>query len=131
MLNKFKTALKTAAYRTGILGFYHVLRNRDTLTVAMFHRVLPATDPRYAGADPEWTITPDIFRQCLMFFRRHYTVVSPDIVFSALSGATTLPSRSLLITFDDGWADNPEYALPILNEFSMSSLIFIAAGAVN
>lgn len=131
MSDRLKLALKVAAYKTGGLGIYHILRNRKTLTVAMFHRVLPMTDPRYAGADPEWTITPEVFRECMVFFLRHYKVLSPDAVFSALRGEATLPSRGLLITFDDGWADNAEYALPILKEFSLSSLIFVVGNAVN
>lgn len=123
--------LKQLVYRTGLLGAWHRVRNRDNLTVAMFHRVLPVTDPGHAGADPEWTMTPASFAQCLEFFRRHYNVVTPDQVFAALRGEGKLPPCSLLITFDDGWADTAEYAQPVLDRFAMPALVFVAGGAIN
>jgi peptidoglycan/xylan/chitin deacetylase (PgdA/CDA1 family) len=123
--------LKILAYRSGLLGTYHRFRNRNVLTVVMFHRVLPPSDTRFAGADPEWTMTPDALEQCLVFFRQHYHIVSPDEAFSALRGESRLPIRSLLITFDDGWADTAEYARPVLEKFGMTSLIFVVGSAVN
>lgn len=131
MMTKAKSLLKDIAYRSGVLGSYHRLRNSAFLTVAMFHRVLPTSDLRYAGADPEWTMTPESFSRCLTFFRKHYHVVSPDQVFSALRGEAALPECSLLVTFDDGWADTAEYAQPILDALSVSALIFVAGEAVN
>jgi O-antigen/teichoic acid export membrane protein/peptidoglycan/xylan/chitin deacetylase (PgdA/CDA1 family) len=122
--------VKRIAYQVGLLGAWHRLRNRGNLTVAMFHRVLPATDPRYPGADPEWTMTTASFEQCLGFFRRHYHVVSAEQVFASLRGETTLPPRSLLITFDDGWADTAEFAQPILDRFGMQALVFVAGCAI-
>ena len=126
-----KFLLKDQAYRRGIMGAYHRIRNRNRLTVAMFHRVLPAHDTRYAGADPEWTMTPESFTHCLEFFRKHYHDASPDEVFASLRGEKKLPKRSLLLTFDDGWADTAEFAQPILDKFGMPSLIFVAGGAIN
>lgn len=122
--------VKRLLYRTGLLGAWHRLRNRDSLTVAMFHRVLPVIDPRYPGADPEWTMTPASFAQCLEFFRRHYHVVTAEQAFAALRGETRLPARSLLITFDDGWADTAEFAQPVLDRFGMQALVFVAGSAI-
>lgn len=121
---------KQLAYRSGLLGAWHRIRNRRNLTVVMFHRVLPKSDPRYPGADPEWTMTPESFAQCLEFFRRHYCVVSAAQVFAALEGKGTLPRNSLLVTFDDGWADTAEFAQPVLDRYRMPALVFVAGGAI-
>ena len=126
-----KDLIKSIAYQSGLLGGYHRARNRKHLTVVMFHRVLPSCDPRHPGADPEWTMTPDTFARCLDFFKQHYHVASPHHVFSALRGETKLPHRSLLITFDDGWADTAEYASPILRKLSMQALIFVVGNVIN
>ena len=126
---KLKT--KKLAYQAGMLGVYHRLRNSKLLTVAMFHRILPPADPRHAGADPEWTMTPTAFAGCLGFFRKHYHVVSPAQVFAALGSGAPLPPRALLITFDDGWADTAEYAQPLLAEFAMPALVFVAGCAID
>jgi O-antigen/teichoic acid export membrane protein/peptidoglycan/xylan/chitin deacetylase (PgdA/CDA1 family) len=125
-----KGSVKRLAYRSGLLDAWHRARNRDTLTVAMFHRVLPRSDARHAGADPEWTMTPESLDHCLAFFRRHYHLVTPEQVFAALRGEARLPQRSLLVTFDDGWADTAEYAQPVLDRHQVRALVFVAAGAV-
>jgi O-antigen/teichoic acid export membrane protein/peptidoglycan/xylan/chitin deacetylase (PgdA/CDA1 family) len=126
-----KHALKKLAYHTGLLDTYHRIRHRNVLTIAMFHRVLPKSDERHKGADPEWTMTPETFGHCLAFFRRHYNVVSPAQVAAALLDETSLPSRSLLVTFDDGWADTNEYARPLLEKFAISAQVFVAGSVLN
>ena len=126
-----KNTIKSLAYRSGVLPVLHRLRNRDTLTVAMFHRILPAAEARALGADPEWTMSPDSLRACLRFFSRHYSVVSPAQVFTALRGEQALPANSLLITFDDGWCDTAIYAQPILDECAVPALVFVAGIAID
>lgn len=125
-----KNTLKSLAYRSGMLPALHRLRNRNRLTVAMFHRILPAAEARALGADPEWTMSPDSFRACLRFFGRHYKVVAPAQVFAALRGEAALPANSLLITFDDGWRDTATHAQPILAECAMPALVFVAGAAI-
>src|SRR6202022_1197053 len=108
-------------YRIGVLSLYHRLRNRQVLTVAMFHRVLKRDDPRWEPALPSWTLADDVFDECLAFFKRHYALVTLDDVKASLEGVRRLPPRSLLITFDDGFADNSDYALPLLRKHGVSA----------
>jgi len=124
-------ALKEWLYRSGILTLYHRIRNRKTLTVIMFHRVLDPADPRWTTCDPDYTISANLFRQCLELFVKHYTIVSLDDVLSANERAKLLPPRSMLLTFDDGWQDNFEYALPILKRMRLPAVLFVVAEAVN
>src|SRR2546427_534601 len=81
-----KTAIKTLIYRSGLLPAWHHWRARLTLTVAMFHRVLPRGGSRWEQAEPEYTISERVFVECLEFFRRHYTVVRLDDVLAAPQG---------------------------------------------
>ncbi|MGZ3236225.1 MAG: polysaccharide deacetylase family protein [Burkholderiaceae bacterium] len=129
--HRFKTFVKRLVYRAGGLDLYHRLRNRHTLTVVMFHRVLPRTDLRWKGADPEWTMSTDTFSACLHFFKEHYHPISMAQLAAAQVGASALPPRSLLITFDDGWADTAEFAQPILDELGLSALVFIAGSVID
>ncbi len=122
--------LKRLLYRTGALGLLHRLRNRRTLTVVMFHRVLAPDDPRWASCDPDYTLRDDLFRDCLAFFRRHYHVVSLDQVLAAVDEGAPLPPRALLLSFDDGWADNHDHALPALRAAGMPAVLFTVADAV-
>ncbi|MDO9450588.1 MAG: hypothetical protein Q7J21_08895, partial [Rugosibacter sp.] len=100
-----KTVLRKLLYRTGVLGLTHRLRNRRTLTVFMFHRVLPKQSVEYQNAEKEFTFTVEGFRQCLDFIQQHYHLVSQAEVTAHLNGQQRLPQRAGLITFDDGWRD--------------------------
>jgi len=124
-------AVQRALYYSGALEAYHRHRNRDRLTVVMFHRVLAPSDPRWATADPEYSLRDDLFAACLGFFKRHYHVVAIDDVMAARNGGAALPARPLLITFDDGWSDNAEFALPHLRDAGLPSVLFVVADAVD
>src|SRR5262249_18700325 len=125
MLDAAKSAIKRLLYAGGALSLYHRLRNRSALTVAMFHRVLSPKDPRWNGALPHWTLAEDVFDDCLSFFKRHYTIVGLQDLLGSLRGERSLPPRSLLLTFDDGYADNEEYALRLLRRHGLPAVVFI------
>ncbi len=122
--------VKKALYGSGLLGLYHRLRNRRTLTVIMFHRVLSPDDPRWASCDPDYTLDSGLFAACIAFFARHYRVVDESRVLEAHHGGRPLPHRALLITFDDGWRDNADFALPVLRAAGLPGLMFTVADAV-
>jgi len=124
------TFVKIVSYRAGFLGLLHRKRNRRTLTAVMFHRVLSAGDPRWTGADPEYTLETSLFEQCIEFLQQHYNFVSLQDVLDARANLRPLPDRALLVTFDDGWADNAEYALPILHAKRIPAVMFVVADAV-
>lgn len=124
------SAVQRALYYSGALDAYHRRRNRDHLTVIMFHRVLAPGDPRWATADPEYSLRDDLFADCLDFFKRHYHVVTVDDVVAARAGGRALPARPLLITFDDGWSDNEEFALRHLRRAGLPSVMFVVSDVV-
>ena len=117
-------------YACGALGAWHRVRNADSLTVVMFHRTLREDDPRHASCDPDYTLGAGLFADSLRFFRRHYNVVSLADVRAAHRGERPLPPRAMLLTFDDGWLDNVDYALPALREQGLPAVMFVAANAV-
>lgn len=125
-----KDLTKKLMYASGLLGLYHRLRNADSLTVVMFHRTLPPEDPRWSTCDPDYTISTQWLDCSLRFFKRHYNVVSLDQVLASRRGDGALPKRALLITFDDGWSDNADHALPVLQRHQLPAVMFVVANAV-
>ena len=125
-----KSAMKRTAYRSGSLSAYHRVRNRRTITVVMFHRVLRQTDARWSDADPCWTVSEDLFGECIDFFTHHYNVIGIDHLARACETGCSLPDHALLITFDDGWADNEEYALRILSDAGLPAMVFVTTQSV-
>ncbi len=129
--NQLRVVARGLAYGTGLLGLSHRLRHRDTLTVAMFHRV---TAPGTAGADradPVHSMPAPLFAACLAFFRRHYAVIGLDQLRASIEGGERLPPRALLVTFDDGWQDNADVALPLLRQAGLPAAVFVTAAALD
>jgi peptidoglycan/xylan/chitin deacetylase (PgdA/CDA1 family) len=124
-----RALLRHAAYQFGILSMERT-RVRDALTVVMFHRVIGSGDPELVRADPAYTINADLFDELLEFFQDHYAVVSLIDLMNAVDCGQALPDYPLLITFDDGWADNLQYAVPRLKRRGLPAVIFVVAEAL-
>lgn len=90
------------------------------LRVLTYHRIRPdANDLR--------SISPQLFRRHLEILKANWNVISLDEVLAAARGEKPLPERSVLITFDDGYADLYRYAFPLLQEFGFKAVIFMLA----
>jgi peptidoglycan/xylan/chitin deacetylase (PgdA/CDA1 family) len=95
------------------------------LSILIFHRVLPETDPLFPDE-------PDArrFDQVMGWVKTWFNVMPLDAAVDALKNGN-LPARALAITFDDGYADNRTVALPILKLHDLSATFFIATGYLN
>ncbi len=129
-MTSVKAFSRRTLYETGLLGLWHRWHNAKALTVAMFHRVLPRGDRRWSAAEADYTIEADLFAECLRFFKRHYCPIRLADLRESDGALEALPPRPLLITFDDGWADNLDTALPILEREKCPALVFVAAGVL-
>jgi peptidoglycan/xylan/chitin deacetylase (PgdA/CDA1 family) len=129
--NAIKDVIRTMLYRSGVLGAWHRHRNRHSLTVLMFHRVLPANSEALAQSEREFAFSLDGFQETLDFVSRHYNVVNLTQVKAVIDGRGRLPDCSLLITFDDGWRDTVEYALPELKKRGFPALLFLATEVID
>jgi peptidoglycan/xylan/chitin deacetylase (PgdA/CDA1 family) len=131
MISQAKANLRKLLYGTGLLGLIHRLRNRDTLTVFMFHRVLPRQSAEYQAAEKEFTFSVEGFGLCLDFIQRHYQAVSQAQVSAWLDGRQHFPPCAGLITFDDGWRDTLTHALPELEKRNLPAVLFLATETID
>jgi peptidoglycan/xylan/chitin deacetylase (PgdA/CDA1 family) len=127
---RLRQTARRLASSSGVLSLRHRLRNRDTLTVAMFHRVVTPGSEAARHADPRYALPAPVFAGVLDWFVQHYWIVSFADVLAACEGGPALPTRALLLTFDDGWADNRDVALPILRAAGLPAVLFAAADAM-
>lgn len=125
MISFLRGVLRSSLYHLGVIGVVHRIRNRDTLTVLMFHRVLPKDSDSYQKSEREFTFTVDGFARCLDFIQRHYCPISLKQLKDGISGGRTLPPCAVLITFDDGWRDTLIYALPELQSRNIPAVSFL------
>jgi len=105
-------------------------RNRDVFgpVVLCYHRVLPRSA---AAPPPAYAVTPEQFRdQMSLLAREGFTSLTLNEFSEAARGARTLPRRSALITFDDGFVDNYLLAWPIAGEFGLKLNLFLCTGLI-
>jgi|SRR5579872_6199392 len=62
--------------------------------------------------------------------RNKYTLLNVTQLVHALTGKTTLPERPVVLTFDDGYADFYQHALPVLSRYHLTATLYIATGLV-
>ena len=72
------------------------------------------------------SIPPADFDEQMHYLYSHgYVSITPDELYSGLNGEIELPPKPVLITFDDGYADNYTNAFPILKYYGMRATIFV------
>lgn len=95
---------------------------RGRLSAFVFHRVLAQPDPLL----PE---LPDRagFARVLDWIGEQFQVLSPRQACESLA-AGSLPARAAILSFDDGYRDNVELALPCLQARGWPAVFFVATG---
>jgi len=96
--------------------------DRGALAVLIYHRVLGAPDPILHDE-----IDRSIFEQHMQMMASEFNVLPLGKACARLASGT-LPSRALSVTFDDGYADNEQVALPVLNRLGLQATFFISTG---
>lgn len=93
--------------------------------ILIYHRVLPRADEING-----WYVTVEEFERQMAALRAHYSPLPLSEAIERLQ-QRSLPSRAVCVTFDDGYADNAEVALPILQRHDVAATFFIASGYLN
>lgn len=60
-----------------------------------------------------------------------YTVITPDELLDAWEGNENLPNKPVVITFDDGNADNYKNVFPILQKYNLKATMFVITDNIN
>jgi peptidoglycan/xylan/chitin deacetylase (PgdA/CDA1 family) len=110
-----------------LTGAHHMLRPifGGIGTIFTLHHVRPA---REAAFQPNYhlEITPEFLRATLKHLRaRGVDIISIDEMHRRLV-ARDFARRFACITFDDGYRDNCDFALPILREFDAPFTLYVA-----
>ena len=83
----------------------------------MYHRV----SNEFTSATRRWTVTPDEFEEQLAHLRdAGYSSIDIDEWADAGSENRAVAGRTVLLTFDDGYADFAEHALPLLERYGFA-----------
>jgi peptidoglycan/xylan/chitin deacetylase (PgdA/CDA1 family) len=108
--------------RSGIRRVSNLLRSRAI--VLLYHRIAEL------HPDPQLLcVTPAHFAQHLEHLRRYYQPISLKALRQAFVSGD-VPHKVVVVTFDDGYADNLRNAKPLLESCNVPATVFVTAGYV-
>jgi len=97
----------------------------SSVVILLYHRVFEtSSDPWQLG------VSPRHFAEHLKILQHNYRVLSLHDLLSSLKNAR-LPKRGVVLTFDDGYADNLWNAKPLLEKYEVPATVFVASGSVD
>lgn len=106
----------------------HVLAGTVRVPILTYHRVhLFATE--FTKSIPDETVEPDRFRAEIDALAANgYHTVSQAQLFHAMFNGAPLPSKPVLISVDDGYIDDVQTILPVLQAHHMVATFYIITG---
>jgi peptidoglycan/xylan/chitin deacetylase (PgdA/CDA1 family) len=121
-----KCLLVRLIYGAGVLRFARWWISRSgALVVLTFHRVLPDGEMCTTSSLPGMVVRQSTFESLLNYLSDHFEIVSLDDV---TPGKTFDKGRlRFVITFDDGWSDNFQFAYPIAQTYRAPITIFLCS----
>ena len=103
---------------------------RGVGAVLMFHHVRPAATDGFAP-NALLEITPGFLDAVLTHLaERGYEVVTLDDLLERLRAGARLRRPAAVLTFDDGYRDNRDHALPVLQARGVRAMLFVVAGLI-
>lgn len=111
---------------SGLLCLLAAARLRRRIAVLTYHRVLPDHLQNKSFSSPGIIVTPETFDRHVRFIKRHLRPIDVRTFERIVIHREDFRPGTCVVTFDDGWWDNLEFALPILRRHQVPAVIFVA-----
>jgi len=100
-------------------GFCFWLFPKYTVPVLMYHNI------GYKEGD-SFFVTPENFLRQMEYIRdRGYEVITLDRLVESIKNKERIKRNKVVITFDDGYKDNFQYAYPVLKKLGFPASVFL------
>ncbi len=104
---------------TAVLWLVFSFMAKAPIPILMYHRIAAIRGDRNC-------LPPDKFDWQLYYLKTHgYTTITLPILLEYYRSGRPLPTKPVLLTFDDGYRDNFTTALPLLQKYDMSAVVFV------
>ena len=119
--NLLKIAISYLIYYSGLFFFLNKLLRRKGLIIFNYHNFSTFTNDYWKNGSIFETNYHENFEKQIKFIVKTIGFIKPEYIANQLKG----DDLKALLTFDDGYRDNLEIALPILRKYSVSAIFFI------
>ena len=123
MTKRIKPVAAISLYYSGCFDLLRHLQGKR-VTILMFHRFSSKKEP--------FKLPQKVFDRQLSYINRKYNIISFNEYVRVLRGTQErLPPNPLIITIDDGYQDNYEYAYPVLKKYNAPATIFLTTDFIS
>jgi len=120
------TLARDAEYWAGVREGGGLTREVQHCTVLAYHAIEDVADPVFG----KYSVGPDEFTaQIHALLEAGFEFVDVDAYLAHLEGAP-LPSRAVLLTFDDGYASVHDAAAPVMRELGIPGVAFLVSSQI-
>ncbi len=124
-----KTFLKIVLGSLGlaliVAAVFYLTGYKYVVPIMMYHHV---EDSHYDQAN---YVTPERFEEHLRFLKdNNYNVISLHELVNQKKAQKPIARKTVVITFDDGYANNYSDAYPLLKKYDFPAIIFVPSDAV-
>jgi len=107
------------------------IRHRGRVVILTYHRVVSDQMVRDEHIQPGMYVRKESFESHITYLRKRFHIVSLDELLVLWQTNRIESHRSYcVITFDDGWKDNYQFAFPVLMKYRIPATIFLATGFI-
>ncbi|MBV9711859.1 MAG: polysaccharide deacetylase family protein, partial [Ktedonobacteraceae bacterium] len=97
--------------------------------IPMFHHI--SNVPVYEALARSLEVNPTLFTQQMDYLKAQgYHTITFNQLFNALYYGGPLPTKPIILTFDDGYDDAYKFAYPILKAHGFSGMFYIITGKI-
>lgn len=97
----------------------------NSIPVLMYHHII-SNDEAEVFRNNNYVITEQQFdKQMRLLYNNGFYTITPVELEEFLYSKRSLPEKSIMITFDDGYLSNYIYAYPILKRYGFKATIFL------
>lgn len=91
------------------------------LNIIMYHYVRDFSKSKYRGIKG---LDVKVFEKQLEYFKKNYRILLPEEVRYIITANKSFGNKDCWLTFDDGYKDHYQYALPLLDKFSIKASFY-------
>lgn len=104
----------------GTLGAF-IPKFQKNIRILTYHRITPDVYQK----DPHLCVSPSLFQDQLCFLKKnHYRLIDLDEAIRQMTRGVIRDSKQVVLTFDDGFRDNYDFAFPLLKKFNAGATVF-------
>ena len=97
------------------------------ILIVMYHYVRDIKFSRFPSIKG---LETDSFHQQLIYLNKHYNLITMEQLLEFTRSNTSLPKKSALLTFDDGYLDHYLNVFPLLEKYNLKGCFYVPTNVV-